>query len=100
MLWKASQQFNRFRDTIEIISGVIFLATPHITASDAISAQALSLVLRSDLLSNTKKPFTKAELSSIAVTSLHIEELKLTIPILSCYETHPTMLKASGHLDE
>ena len=94
MLWIASQQFNRFRNTIETISGVVFLATPHMTNRNASSTQALSQILRSDLRSNTKKLFTNADLSTIEYISLRFEELKLQIPILSCHETQPTKLKS------
>ena len=93
MLWRASQQFNRFRDMIEMISGVIFLATPHLIDRNASSSNALSQILRSDLMSNVKKMFTNADFSSIEYTSLRFEELKLQIPILSCHETQPTKLK-------
>lgn len=77
-----------------MISGVIFLATPHMTDRNASSTQALSQILRSDLISNAKKLFTNADLSSIEYTSLRFEELKLQIPILSCHETQPTKLKS------
>jgi hypothetical protein len=94
MLWKATQQFNRFRDMIELISGIVFLATPHITDSSDTASKALGLVLRSDLMPNPKLAFNKKDLSYLAYSSLRFEELKVQIPVLSCYETRETKLKA------
>jgi hypothetical protein len=94
MLWKATQQFNRFRDMIELISGIVFLATPHITDSSEAASKALGLVLRSDLSPNPKLAFSKKDLSYLAYSSLCFEELKVQIPVLSCYETRETKLKA------
>ena len=95
MLWKATQQFSRFRDIIELISGVVFLATPHFTKSDEESAKALSTVLRTDLSLTSKQPFTKLNLSSLVNTSLHFEELRMQIPVLSGFETVETKLRSS-----
>jgi len=94
MLWRATQQFNRFRDLIEIISGIVFLGTPHFTQCNDTSSKALSLILRADLMSNSKKAFSRTDLSSLAFTALRFEELKLRIPILSCHETIETKLRA------
>ncbi|KAK0727161.1 P-loop containing nucleoside triphosphate hydrolase protein [Lasiosphaeria miniovina] len=85
MLWRATQQFNRFRDIIELVSGIVFLATPHFKDSSDDSGKLLSLVLRSDLMANPKKAFSKSDLSALAYTSWQFEELKLKIPILSYF---------------
>jgi hypothetical protein len=94
MLWRATQQFNRFRIFLEVISGIIFLGTPHLTDSNEASSKALSLILRSDLMSNPKRAFSREDLSAIAHTTLKFLELKLEIPILSCFETRGTKLRA------
>ena len=94
MLWRATQQFTRFRDIIELVSGIIFLATPHFKNSSDDSGKLLSLVLRSDLTANPKKAFSKADLSNLAYTSWQFEELKLQIPVLSCFETEATKLRS------
>lgn len=94
MLWRATQQFTRFRDIIELVSGIVLLATPHFKNSGDESAKQLSLVLRSDLMANPKKAFSRLDLSGLAYTSWQFEELKLKIPVLSCYETVPTKLRS------
>jgi hypothetical protein len=93
MFWKATQQLTRFRDLIEVISGIIFLGTPHITVSDEASSKAFSLILRTDLTSNNKRAISRKDLSGLAYTALLFEELKLEIPILSCFEIRETKLR-------
>ncbi|KAK1749795.1 hypothetical protein QBC47DRAFT_395340 [Echria macrotheca] len=94
MLWRAKQQFTRFRDIIELVSGIVFLATPHFKNSSDESGKLLSLVLRTDLMTNPKKAFSKSDLSALAYNSWQFEELKLNIPIMSCYETVATKLRS------
>jgi len=94
MLWRASRE-HRFRSLLrDIISGIIFLATPHIVESDEAASQALSTILRSDLKPKSKRMFSKSDLSGLAFCGLQFEELKLDTPVLSCYETLETRFQS------
>ncbi|KAE8442542.1 hypothetical protein EG329_003257 [Mollisiaceae sp. DMI_Dod_QoI] len=94
MLWRASRE-HRFRSLLhDIISGIFFLATPHIVESDAAASRALATILRSDLKPNSKRMFSKSDLSGLAFYDLQFEELKLGIPILSYYETLETRFQS------
>jgi hypothetical protein len=94
MLWRASRE-HRFRSLLrDIVSGIVFLATPHIVESDEAASQALSTILRSDLKPKSKRMFSKSDLSGLAFCGLQFEELKLDTPILSCYETLETRFQS------
>jgi hypothetical protein len=94
MLWRASKE-HRFRSLLrDIISGIVFLATPHIVESDETASRALATILRSDLKPKSKRMFSKSDLSGLAFCGLQFEELKLGIPILSCYETFETRFQS------
>ena len=95
MLWRASRE-HRFRSLLrDVISGLVFLATPHIVESDDGASRLMSTILRSDLKPKSKRMFSKSDLSGLAYCGLQFEELKLDIPILSCYETVETKFQAS-----
>lgn len=87
-------QFNKFHSLMATISGIVFLGTPHFTKKNEEGMQQLLLTMRSDLMSGNKRPLEQEDLSSIVEICLRFAEMRLTIPILSCYETQQTKLKA------
>lgn len=87
-------QFDKFHGLMATISGIVFLGTPHITKKNEEGMQQLLLTMRSDLISGKKRPLEQGDLSSVVEICLLFAEMRLTIPILSCYETQHTKLRA------
>ncbi|MCJ1384991.1 hypothetical protein MMC17_008109 [Xylographa soralifera] len=93
MLWAIRQQPHRFHDFLETISGIIFVATPHITKSDQASLESFSRILKADLKSVTKKTINKRDMSYLAFPGMRFEEVGMQIAILSIFETQETRLR-------
>ncbi|KAF9888438.1 hypothetical protein FE257_008716 [Aspergillus nanangensis] len=87
-LYRFSQE-HRYLNYLAATRGIIFLATPHFTASDTHSVTTLAGILRHKGYTSSKKLFTKYDLSSMVYSSWGFEELKLACPILSGYEQIP-----------
>ena len=85
---------SKFQGLMATISGIVFLGTPHITKKNEEGMQQLLLTMRSDLMSGSRRPLEQEDLSSIVDTCLRFAEMRPRIPILSCYETQQTKLRA------
>jgi hypothetical protein len=94
-LWKVRQQAHRFHDFIIAISGIVFLATPHIVRSDSEAVKAITQILKADLKSVTQRTISRRAVSYIAFTGMRFDELKLEVPVLSGFETRETKLRST-----
>ncbi len=77
---------NNLKRYLKAISGIAFVATPHITECEDKTGQQLAGILRYQSASSSKGLFMKDDLTSLAWSALKFAELKLHCPILSCYE--------------
>ena len=78
---------NNFKRYLKAISGIVFLATPHLTSLDDKVSQTLAGILRFQTRSWAKTLFPKDDLENLAWNALKFTELRLQCPVLSCYET-------------
>ena len=89
-----SMRLSTFQGVITAISSIVFLGTPHITKKNIKGMQQLLLTMRSDLVSESKMLLEQEDLTSIVDVCLRFDEMRPTIPILSCYETQQAKLHA------
>jgi hypothetical protein len=94
-LWKLRQQAYRFHDFIVAISGIIFLATPHILRADTEAVKTITQILKADLKSVTSRTVSRRGVSYLAFAGMRFDELMLQIPILSGFETRETKLRST-----
>ncbi|MCJ1439386.1 hypothetical protein MMC27_008780 [Xylographa pallens] len=90
---QASHSVFRFRKLLDVISGVLFVGTPHLNRSDEDAWQRLATVFRVHLKNVTKKTIPKEYLSRLSLSAQRFEGLGLNIPILSGFETQETKLR-------
>jgi hypothetical protein len=86
-------QLFRFRKLLDVISGVVFVGTPHLNRSDDDTWQRLATIFRVHLKNVTKKTLPKEDLSRLSLSAQRFEGLALSIPILSGFETQETRLR-------
>ncbi|MCJ1405467.1 hypothetical protein MMC11_008695, partial [Xylographa trunciseda] len=86
-------QVFRSQKLLNVISGVVFVGTPHLKQSDENAWQRLATVLRVHLKNVTKKTIPKEDLSRLSLSAQRFEGLGLNIPILSGFETQETKLR-------
>ena len=92
-LCRLRDQVFRFRKLLDVISGVVFVGTPHLNQSDEDAWQRLATVFRVHLKNVTKKTIPKEDLSRLSLSAQRFEGLGLNIPILSGFETQETKLR-------
>ncbi|CZR51489.1 uncharacterized protein PAC_01365 [Phialocephala subalpina] len=91
-LWNASRRITQFNEVIESISGIVFLATPHFIERDERTSHALSHILRQSSTKATRASDFEA-LPIFTTACQEFDELRMQIPILSCYESRSTALQ-------
>ncbi|XMA18100.1 hypothetical protein WAI453_010891 [Rhynchosporium graminicola] len=94
-LWKARQQPHRLHGFIVSISGIVFLATPHIVTANTQAIHCISQILKADLKTVSSRTVSRKGVSHLAFAGMRFDELGLQIPILSCFETHETRLRST-----
>jgi hypothetical protein len=100
MIHRAGKQLTRFKGLLDYVAGVIFIATPHFKTIDKDTPLRFSRLLGTELSQKSKQLFSSEDLLSISHTCMRFEEISTLMPILSCYETHPTKLKRPGLLKQ
>jgi hypothetical protein len=99
MLHLASDSPRQYRDLTDTISGLIFLATPHIShgiKEDAGTAELLAAILRMGVGRKKRPPLARDNAICLKLISQQFALLKLRIPVLSCYETKPIQSRVVG----
>lgn len=76
----------QYRGVIDVLSGILFLGTPHTSLGQSDSLDVLSRILRSRPKSRLKKEVVKYDRESLQALCQDFEMAKLRVPILSAYE--------------
>lgn len=93
-LWEARQRFTQFDELLEYISGIIFLATPHLTKHTISGSARLADILRSPSIL-AEPVYSLNTFWRFENVGQRFEEVNMRIPILSCFEGKPTNLNTS-----
>lgn len=86
---------------VEVISGIVFLGTPHLAADVAPSPNIIDLILRLHQRAPSKHAVTVGDNAFVARCCQDFEVLEIQVPIISAYEMIPSRVYQgvckSGH---
>lgn len=88
----ARQHHYNYREVIDVISGIVFLGTPHISVGRSDDDDVLSDILRSRPKSQFKSEAVTRDQEDLQVLCQQFELAKLQVRVLSAYEGCETKL--------
>ena len=91
----ARERYYNFRNVIDVISGVVFLGTPHSLGDEKLESNILDLLLRSQQKILPKHAFVKTDNAALVDLSRQFEVVNLQVPVISVYEGRETKIHDS-----
>lgn len=82
-----------FRAFLQALAGVILLGTPHSTSEGEDTWENAAWMVQGDSWKKKKHPIYPEDVKLLATSSLHFEQARASVPILSAYETQKSKVK-------